>query len=298
MPGYSTDPIVVGVDGSDSASHAARWAAEEAIGRGCELRLVHSVDDISLSIPRLALRGEHLRSALQLRGHRVLHAARDTVREVAPELSPHLQLSENGAAATLLEQSAVASLVVVGARGLRPAGRILTGSVSLAVATRASCPVAVIRGHAGEAAPPLEGPVVLGVDAGSSSEEAIAIAFEEASWRGAPLLAVRCWNDAFLAAVYEEMRWTLDRPAVEAAEREMLAQSLAGWEVKYPGVTVERQVVRGRPAEALAAAGDLARLVVVGSHGPGGVAGMLLGSTSQSVVSSARCPVLVARHRG
>ncbi|NKQ51785.1 universal stress protein [Amycolatopsis sp. K13G38] len=284
--------MVVGVDGSDSASHAARWAAAEAAGRGRELVLVHAVEEVSLS-----LRIERLRDAARLRGKRVLQAAQESVREVAPGLTPRLLLSEQGAPAALLEHAGSASLIVTGARGLGPQGRFMTGSVPFAVATHASCPVAVIRGHTGEAAPPAEGPVVLGVDAGPSSEEAIAIAFEEAAWRGAPLLAVRCWNDTFLVAVYEEMRWTLDRSALEAAEREMLAQSLAGWEQKYPNVAVEQRVVRGRPAEELVAAGDGARMLVVGSRGLGGVAGMFLGSTSQRVVSAAHCPVLVARHR-
>ena len=296
MSGNSAGPIVVGVDGSDAALHAARWAAAEAAQRHRELRLVHAIDDVALSYPRPLPTTEDLHGVLRMRGRRLLRAARDAVHEVAPGLTPHVELSRTGAAATLLEESETASLLVLGTPGLRPLGRVFVGSVSIAVAAHAQCPVALIRGHVAEDAPPTEGPIVVGIDAAPSSEDAIALAFEEASWRQAPLIAVHCWNDAFLAAVFEEMRWTLDRPAIEECERELLAQRLAGWREKYPDVTVERRVVRGRPAEALLDVADRAQLIVVGSRGLGGFTGMLLGSTSQAVMSYALCPVLVARH--
>ncbi|WP_189155643.1 universal stress protein [Lentzea pudingi] len=39
----------------------------------------------------------------------------------------------------------------------------------------------------------------------------------------------------------------------------------------------------------------VAQLVAVGSHGHGGFAGMLLGSTSQSLVYNAPCPMAIVR---
>jgi nucleotide-binding universal stress UspA family protein len=52
------------------------------------------------------------------------------------------------------------------------------------------CPVAVIRGATADASPPADGPVVVGVDGSSTSDAAIATAFDEASWRGAELVAM------------------------------------------------------------------------------------------------------------
>jgi nucleotide-binding universal stress UspA family protein len=66
--------------------------------------------------------------------------------------------------------------------------------------------------------------------------------------------------------------------------------------VKYPDVEVERRLVRGGAVDALLHASNDALMVVVGSRGSGGFAGLRLGSVSQHVLRHAGCPVLVARH--
>lgn len=70
MSGNSAGPIVVGVDGSDAALHAVRWAAVEATHRRRELRLVHAIDDVSLSYPRPLPTREDLHGMLRMRGQR------------------------------------------------------------------------------------------------------------------------------------------------------------------------------------------------------------------------------------
>ncbi|HET6504372.1 MAG TPA: universal stress protein [Amycolatopsis sp.] len=297
MSGTFAGPIVVGVDGSPSASNAVRWAAEEAAQRHRMLKLVHALDEYSLRYPmKASAPGESdVAGMFSARGRRLLGEAREVARQASAEVAVETALSERRPAEALRAESAAAGLLVLGSTGIRPLGRALLGSVSIALAAHAKCPVALIRPHAGEDPPAAGEPVVVGVDGSPAGDAALELAFDEASWRQVPLVAVHVWDDAFLAELFEEARSKLDRPAVEQHEHELLGQRLAGWQEKYPDVTVRRLVVRGRPGDELLSVADRAQLLVVGSRGRGGLTGMLLGSTSQAVMSYALCPVVVTR---
>ncbi|MFD6070737.1 universal stress protein [Amycolatopsis lurida] len=295
MSGFPGKALIAGVDGMASSLTAVRWAAAEARRRRVGLRLVHAFDKDSLEYPKPLPTHDELADMARMRGQRLLRKAREVVREAEPSVDAQLILRYEKPAQALLAMSEEAGLLVLGPEEIRPLGRMLVGSVSIGLAAHAKCPVAVVRPHADEEHPPTEGAVVVGIDGTRTSEAALALAFEEASWRRAPLVAVHTWNGAFLSALFEEARWTLDVREIEERESEVLAERLAGWQEKHPDVTVERVVVRGRPADELLRHADRAQLLVVGSRGRGGVAGMLLGSTSQQVLSSALCPVIVAR---
>jgi len=88
---------------------------------------------------------------------------------------------------------------------------------------------------------------------------------------------------------------SLDWDAVEQEEQAELAERLAGWQEKYPDVHVQRLVVRDGAARVLVKQSAHARLVVVGSHGRGSVAGLVLGSVGHSVLHRADCPVVIVR---
>jgi nucleotide-binding universal stress UspA family protein len=130
------------------------------------------------------------------------------------------------------------------------------------------------------------------VDGSPASGAALGVAFEAAALRGVPLVAVHAWHDL---RIDPTMTPLVDWDVVEAREREVLAERLAGWDRQYPDVTVRRLVIRDRPAHALVQESARAQLVVVGCRGRGGLAGMLLGSVSQALLHHAACPVMVTR---
>jgi len=154
-----------------------------------------------------------------------------------------------------------------------------------------------VRGRTLDGAPPAEGPVVVGVDGSVSCRDAVEVAFEEASARGATLVAVNVWSDVSvqpsLGAVPEDPHWS----RIQTGEEIVLAERLAGYQERYPDVTVERVVARDRPVRVLSEYAEAAQLLVVGTRGRGGFKGLLLGSTSNALIQTADCPVLVVRSK-
>ena len=181
-------------------------------------------------------------------------------------------------------------IVVVGSRGRGPLARSILGSVSSSLIRHSHCPVAVIDDEDPLTPQPVRAPVLVGIDGSPVSELATTIAFDEASRRGVELIAMHVWSDVEVND-YPAIDW----PAMKPAAEEILAERLAGWQQRYPDVTVRRVVECDHPTYHLIRQTESAQLVVVGSHGRGGFAGMLLGSVSTAVAQSARVPVIVAR---
>lgn len=261
--------------------------------RRVPLRLLHVLaTDVSaawaMAVPAAPLPAEYFESREQ--DGRAVLADAETVAKDAGAVDVTTQLIHSASVPGLVDAAKEADMVVVGTRGHGAVKRLLLGSVSTGVLHHARCPVAVIRADAEPAAE--TAPVVVGVDGSRASQRAVEIAFEAASMRGVDLIALHSWSDR-----NESLHPYVDWSAVQAPAEEMLAVSLAGWCERYPDVTVHRKSVFDRPAEHLLELSESAQLLVVGSHGRGGFAGMLLGSVSTAVVQAARTPVIVARGR-
>ena len=153
----------------------------------------------------------------------------------------------------------------------------MLGSVSTGLVHHAHCPVAVVHDESPLSQQPYR-PVLVGIDGSRASELAIAVAFDEASWRRANLVALHIWSDADLSTISG-----VKTSDVQAAADKTLAESLAGWQQRYPEVSVRRVVEFERPVRHLLDQSEGAQLVVVGSHGRGGFA---RGTGNEAVIGS------------
>jgi nucleotide-binding universal stress UspA family protein len=285
--------IVVGYDGSAPSRTALRYAVSEARLRNAPVRVI-AVFDYDWRGARFG-GAQALELPVRQRIEAMVdEAIAETVAEVrvtVPDLAITGVARLGSPGPALLEASRTAALVVVGNRGHGGFGGLMLGSVSQDVATRANCPVIVVRGKVDTA----DGPVVVGADGSDRGDHTLGVAFEEAARRGAPLIAVRAYP---MPAAYGLMALggvPFDADDLKDVEAEALADSVRPWREKYPDVEVETLVARGSPGRVLVDVSSSAGLVVVGSHGHGAITATLLGSISLQVLHHADCPVLVAR---
>jgi nucleotide-binding universal stress UspA family protein len=281
--------IIVGIDGSSWAKDAVQWAAREAIRHNVPLTLIHVLPSpLVMTWPDLPLPASFLEWPRE-EGRTII---RDAI-VVAEAVTGHsIQIDSDmvagPAVAALADLSKEAQMVVVGCHGRGRLHQVM-GSVSAGLIHHAHCPVVIVHDDDPLIADPDFASVVVGIDGSPASESATAIAFDEASRRGVSLVALHASSD--WSGRQRPNIW----PAVEQRGHEVLAERLAGWQERYPDVDVHRVVVVDNAAEHLVERSKRAQLVVVGSHGRGGFAGMLLGSVSSAVAQSVRIPIIVAR---
>ncbi|GAB3131963.1 universal stress protein [Tsukamurella serpentis] len=283
--------VLVGVDGSERSQAAAAWAADEAVRRSTPLVIASAADTAAAALGFNLTASDSFYSYLKGQTDEALASA----KAAALAAHPDLEVGSVSAAAKpvdlLVELSKNARVTVVGDTGVGAFSRVLIGSVAQGVARKVTGPVAVVRGTA---AP--DGAVVVGVDGSETSAAAVRAAFENASARGADLVAVHSWTDlpSFYASAYAAS-YGIDWEAEEARAETALAENLAGYASEFPDVGITKVVTRGDATATLVQASTGANLVVVGSHGRGAIGTFLLGSVSGHLIAHADCPVLIVR---
>lgn len=146
------------------------------------------------------------------------------------------------------------------------------------------------------------GVVVVGVDGSAGANAALRFAVAEARLRETQLRAVHAWTFGYTAVPgggFGYLGVPLDTvPGVDISDMRkaavgLLERATADLAGEAEGVEIERRVIEGRAAEVLLGAVGEDDLLVVGSRGHGGFAGLLLGSVSQQCAHHAPCPVVI-----
>lgn len=262
----SSQRIVVGIDGSDAAINAAKWAAAEAVSRNIPLRLIHAIPrrragDDSLDI-------EYAQSSLR--------AADAALQDMGTPVKVECDIVRGSSEDALIDESRDAAMVCVGSVGTGWVARKVLGSTAHTLVQKAHCPVAVIRTNH-DATRDDGGYVAVAVDESATNDAVLEHGFREARLREAPILAMGVW------------RWGLGEIPYQ-----QLNQRLGPWVSQHRQVHVQPAAARRGPAEFLTHTSEPVQLAVVRSEDADKVARMV-GPITPHPGGHTGCSVLVVR---
>ncbi|WP_326763895.1 universal stress protein [Streptomyces sp. NBC_01591] len=289
--------VTVGLDGSPESLAAARWAADEAERRKLTLRLLHAW-------PLLLPEPAHVPAEMDQNywARRIVHKARAELQRRHPGLSVVGSLVADDAEHALLKAASESAMIVLGSRGLVPVESYFLGDISMPVVARADGPVVLVRAGTGgtsgegpQAAPAVEGGVVVALKLHGSCDDLLEFAFGTAVARGVPLRAVH--GQTLPVAAYAP--WGVDHDVTEEITqdaRKHLDLILRPWRDRFPLVEVNDSIALESPAKAVVRAAHGAGLLVVGRRKHHLAPPSHLGPVAQAAIHHAHCPVAVVPH--
>ncbi len=285
--------IVVAVDGSPNSKHAVQALAHLTPPE--ELVLVHALHlpDFNYALISPELRAEaqaNMETKLRKEGEGILAQTLDQVPSDFPQAQTIHQVGHPVNVILETVRSSKSHLILLGARGLGQVKELVLGSVSHRILLHASCSTMIIKepvARIKKVLLPVEG------------EEDITAALQ--------FLALQPFRepvgvDVFAVWPQPQLAWPgtlgqsklLEMHAIEEAQDRMKSVTEKLLRMNY---TAEAKVGMGDPAFAILeqAHASQADLIVMGTHGRGGLARFLMGSVSHSVLHHANCPVLIVR---
>ncbi|MER7467294.1 universal stress protein [Streptomyces sp. NPDC097981] len=286
-----TSSVIVGVDGSESARHAALWAAGEAVRRSRPLHIVYGANTDGRALYLSVETIERVRAA----GRELLDETARAVAAEYPGLHVTTEFSRADAVTSLHRAGGLRGTIVVGSRGLGGFDSLMLGSVGLDTAAGARTPVIVVRGADGTE----ERGTVLAAVRDEHDLVCARYAAREAELRKASLRLLHVWN--ILQSVGNVVTMLDDADAIAGEHSAVLEAVTDVVHEEFPEQTVE-----GNAEKSVSVAGVLVEasrhadlLVMGGRRAPTPLGfGRSLGRATHSVLHHAHCPVLLIPRAG
>jgi nucleotide-binding universal stress UspA family protein len=298
--------ILLALDGSPSADRARALVTSLAWPAGTTIRVVAALDVAPALwggpwIPAVPVDADQMEDEAVAELTRVLQEALPPLQAAGLAVEPELLRGRPSAAIVDDARIWKPDLVVLGSRGHGPVETAVLGSVSAAVVDHAACPVLVARGdHVAR--------VILAEDGSPAGMAARDVVAAWPAFADVPVLVVGVvdvaapWRSGiaptmFAAAmdVYTEMLAN-----ARSTHREIVAATEV--HLRAAGRQADGELREGDPADQLrqAASDPAGDLLVVGSRGHVGITRLVMGSVAHSVLTHARCSVLVVKrsHEG
>lgn len=240
---------VVAVGVKEKQPTALRFAAQAAIERNANLRIVHCLDVRTaadfVSVPYYTFPPESWRAA----GEAVIEEARAFVKELTPSPTVECAIAEGQPFQTLSEEAAHAAMLVVGVDASAWFGPLFGGSVTERLISHSDCPVAVVPERAWP--DELTGPTVVAIDTRTPARGPLRFAFEHAD---------RTNHELHVAHVIPEKAMFHESHSHKIG----LSEVLAGWSQEFPDVNVKHRFFFDESNEGCVRASEEASLLILG----------------------------------
>jgi len=285
--------ITIGVDGSSFSGYAVQTLAHLAPPE--ELTLVHAMNlpDFNYAMITPELRAEvqaDMEAKLRKEGEGILAQAQEQVPSDFPQAQTINQVGHPVNVILDTAQSAKSQLIMLGARGLGQVKELVLGSISHRILMHAPCSTMIIK----EPVSRLK-KILLPIEGQEDIDAALKFLALQPFRETVAIDVFAVWPQPQLAwPVTIGQSKLLEMHAIEEAQDRMKSVTDKLVRMNY---TAEAKVGMGDPAFAILeqAHASQADLIVMGTHGRGGLARFLMGSVSHTVLHQSACPVLIVR---